>query len=104
MTLSIRSFLGGALSLFVALAIITASGSHADDSLYNSLFEQLATAPTEQEGRAIESDIWQYWFNQSPTPEIRVELDKGMERRRIYDLEGAEQHFSNIIERIFSRP
>lgn len=75
--------------------------SHAQDThqqdYYKKLFQQLASAKSEQEGRQIESDIWQYWFNQSPTPEIRRDLDKGMERRRIYDLEGAEQYFDDIV-------
>lgn len=76
---------------------------HADnsgqESYYTELLSKLASAQTELEGRQIESDVWQYWFSLSPTPEIRRDLDSGMERRRVYDLEGAEQYFDKVIHK-----
>lgn len=61
------------------------------------LFATLASAQTQSEGRAAESAIWQFWFDQSPTAEIRAALDIGMERRRAYDYATAEQYLDEVV-------
>ena len=89
-----------AISVFLVSALLQlghAENTRQEQALYDELFQQLASAKSEQEGRRIESDIWQFWFSQSPTPEIRKALDSGMERRRVYDLEGAELHFDKVV-------
>jgi len=62
------------------------------------LFEALATAKNAQVARTAEGAIWEYWFDQSPTPNIRASLDAGMERREAYDYEAAENHFDLVVE------
>jgi len=61
------------------------------------LYDQLATAPTQLEGRLAEDAIWNYWFDQSPTTEARSLLDAAIERREAYDYEAAEEHLNKLI-------
>lgn len=61
------------------------------------LFQNLANAPTEAEGRSAEDAVWQYWFNQAPDFSTRSALDAGIERRESYDFEAAENHLDKVI-------
>lgn len=62
------------------------------------LFEALKTAKTEREGRLAESAIWQWWFAQAPTSDVRGAIDFGMQRRSSYDYEAAEEAFDKAID------
>ncbi|OED40955.1 hypothetical protein AB833_10690 [Chromatiales bacterium (ex Bugula neritina AB1)] len=62
------------------------------------LFRDLSSAQTEAAGRAAENAIWQFWFAQAPTPEVRKLLDAGIERREAYDFEAAEKHLDKVVE------
>lgn len=94
------------ISLLVAMAFalsLTVNISSADersvlDQQKAALFKDLANASSEQEGRAAESAVWRYWFNQAPTPEVRASLDAGIERREAYDFEAAENHLDLVVE------
>lgn len=68
------------------------------DRIKSELFRQLATAPTEPEGRAAEDAMWQFWFSLSPTVDVRTALDAGIERREAYDFEAAEGHLDRVVE------
>jgi tetratricopeptide (TPR) repeat protein len=61
------------------------------------LFEQLRTAASETEARYAEDAIWQFWFNRSPTKQVRSTLDASLKRREAYDFEAAEQLLSEVI-------
>lgn len=63
-----------------------------------ALFDDLANATSELEGRHIEDAIWRIWFDQAPTPEIRGWMDAGIERREAYDFEAAELAFDKVVE------
>lgn len=62
------------------------------------LFAALKAAKTEREGRLAESDIWQWWFGQAPTSDVREAIDFGMKRRSSYDFEAAEEAFDKAID------
>lgn len=62
------------------------------------LFEELANAENELEGTLAEQAIWRFWFDQSPSVDVRASLDAGISRREAYDFEAAEQHFSEVVE------
>lgn len=62
------------------------------------LFENLANAENELEGRLAEESIWQFWFSQSPSPDVRASLDAGIKRREAYDFEAAEHHLDKVVE------
>lgn len=88
------------LLVLVQLAPVTL---HADeisrlDQIKSQLFDDLTTAATEQDGRAAEGAIWQFWFSLSPTADIRTSLDAGIERREAYDFEAAENHLDKVVE------
>ncbi len=89
-------------TLFVATTLLTLPClSRADaqtDAIKAELLQRLASAETEQEGRAAENTMWQFWFNQSPTPAVRALIDKGIERREAYDFEAAENYFAQVVE------
>jgi len=68
------------------------------DKLKIQLLQNLAGAETESQGRAAESAVWEFWFSQSPTTEIRTSLDAGRERIRAYDFEAAENHLNRVVE------
>ena len=63
-----------------------------------ALFDALQSAESEQEGRSIEGAIWQFWFDQSPTEDVRASLDAGRERREAFDYEAAENHLDKVVE------
>lgn len=67
------------------------------DAIEAELLQQLAVAEREADGRKIESHLWEYWFNESPTVDARQLLDKGRERRESYDYEAAEQLFDELV-------
>ncbi len=67
------------------------------DAIEAELLQQLAVAEREADGRKIESHLWEYWFNESPTTAARQLLDKGRERRESYDYEAAEQLFDELV-------
>lgn len=68
------------------------------DQIKTELFDRLATASSEQDGREAENAIWQFWFSLSPTADIRSSLDAGIERREGYDFEAAENHLDIVVE------
>jgi len=91
--------IGLTLAVFLlSLVLVNGQAVAASDPEKTFLFNKLAKAQTEQEGRSAEEAIWRYWINQSPTPEVRTALDAGMERREAYDYEAAEEHFDEVIE------
>jgi tetratricopeptide (TPR) repeat protein len=61
------------------------------------LFEMLANAPNEQEGRKIEFQIWQYWTDSAPSEDIKAKLIRGMEKRRESDLAWAEDLLDDVV-------
>jgi tetratricopeptide (TPR) repeat protein len=63
------------------------------------LFAALKAAETEREGRLAESAIWEWWFDQAPTSEVREAIDFGMKRRSSYDFEAAEEAFDKAIDK-----
>lgn len=86
--------------LLLALLLTTAAIQADTDQqkVKKHLLNNLANAQTEQQGRIAEGDLWNFWFNQSPTTAVRDLLDKGIERREAYDFEAAENYFSKVIE------
>jgi len=62
-----------------------------------SLFEALSSAADAAAGRSAEEAVWEYWFAQSPSAEIRAQLDAGMERREAYDYEAAEAFLTEVV-------
>jgi len=64
----------------------------------DALFEALKNAPSEQAAETIENQIWETWLGAAPTPEIRAKIDQAMERRGIYDFEGARQLLNEVVD------
>lgn len=65
--------------------------------IHARLFENLAAATTEEEGRRAEDAIWQFWIDH-PDPAIREAIAEGMRQRESYDWDGALATFSRVIE------
>ncbi|POF28705.1 tetratricopeptide repeat protein [Roseibium marinum] len=63
----------------------------------DALFEALKTAPNEAEARKIEDDIWYSWLDAAPTPEIRSRIDTAMQRRGVYDFQGARDLLDEVV-------
>ena len=84
--------------LLLCLVAVYGQAVAATEPQKTFLFDRLAKAQSEQEGRLAEEAIWRYWIDQSPSPEVRTALDAGMERREAYDYEAAEEHFDKVIE------
>lgn len=61
------------------------------------LFDALRQARSEQDGRAAEEAIWQFWMRSAPTPEIEALVAKAMERRGAYDFEAARLILNEIV-------
>jgi len=84
------------LALGILMSFPALSTEFANEHI-ESLFEELASAQTLQEGKLAEDEIWRYWFNAAPTKEVREAMDAGMERREAYDYEAAEKHFDDAV-------
>ena len=75
-----------------------ASASGVDRSqLENRLFERLAAATTEEQGRKAEDAIWQMWVDH-PNPAIRDAVARGMRQRDSYDWDAALATFTDVID------
>ena len=61
------------------------------------LFELLANATSEVQGREIENEIWRNWMV-APNDEIQTLLKQALEARRWYDFEKARKILDQIIE------
>lgn len=93
-----QAFLIGVLILTVNTVSANADDSSSSNAVEALLFKTLANAPDEKSGRRAEGDIWNYWFDLSPTQEIRAFLDEGRERREAYDYETAEKNLDKVVE------
>lgn len=92
-----RSF-AGTLSLIVCFfsgSVIAASPE--PGAIERELLSQLAGAETEPRGRQAESQLWEFWFNESPTVQARQLLDDGRKRRESYDYGAAEKIFDDLV-------
>lgn len=87
--------------LMVAIALMPAgtADSYGDRATERAaLFERLAEAESEAEGRRIENEIWRFWTI-GPDAEATDRMDRIMERRRAYDLAGALAEAEALVER-----
>ena len=84
--------------LLVLVSVVQAAGAGNKCDVKADMFVQLGNAKTESAGRLAERVIWEYWFDQSPTTEVRSLLDRGRERREAYDYEAAEKLFDQVVE------
>lgn len=95
----LRRFAIPALAILVMAAMPFASALAADrDEIRDRLFERLAAATNEQEGRRAEDAIWHMWIDH-PDPVIREAIALGMRQRESYDWDAALVTFSGVIER-----
>lgn len=86
------------LIIIATTFLLVFSPASADDVEKRALFSVLSNAQSEKEGRTAEGAIWLYWFDQSPTADVRASLDAGRERREAYDYEAAENHLDKVVE------
>lgn len=61
------------------------------------LSEAARAAPNEAEGRALSDQMWQLWLD-APDEQAKSVLDRGMRMRSSFDLLGAVQEFTRLIE------
>ncbi len=66
--------------------------------LRDRLFQHLAAAATEAQGRALEDEIWRFWLDLAPNPDVRALVDQAMDRREAYDFAAAETLLDRAIE------
>lgn len=86
------------LGIFLFLSPYSAVAKTLEPGYIESqLLAKLANASTESRGRQVEGQLWEFWFNESPTVEARRLLDKGRERRESYDYAAAETFFDELI-------
>ena len=95
MTIQRRTMLALVAALVVAVPPVFAN-SVDKDALHDRLFERLAAASTEEEGRQAEDAIWRMWVDHSDQP-VREALALGMRQRDSYEWEKALQSFSRVI-------
>jgi len=84
-------------STSASMATERSFGVSATDPFKLELYENLSSAQSEAQGRQAEDSIWEFWFSQSPTSDVRALLDAGLERREAYDYEAAENRFDEVI-------
>jgi tetratricopeptide (TPR) repeat protein len=94
MTVLRRALLGMLIAL--AAAIPASAASVDTDALRDRLFERLAAARTEEEGRQAEDAIWRLWVDH-PDQQVREAVALGMRQRDSYEWDKAIQTFSRAI-------
>lgn len=93
-----RCVVGLSLCVLLVSGISHSAFAQASDTVRGVLFERLASASTEREGREVESAVWNFWLDQAPDSDLRALMDQGMDRVRVYDFEQAEKLYSQVIE------
>ena len=68
-------------------------------ALHDKLFAALKNARDENEGRAIENEIWRFWLAEAPDRDTRALVEDAMRKRGVYDTEGAEAALDRAIAR-----
>ncbi|MCK7613529.1 tetratricopeptide repeat protein [Roseibium sediminicola] len=92
-----RSCRAVALASLVVAAFFSALLPAAADTDKEALFEALKNAPDEQAAEQIENEIWKSWLEAAPTPELQVKVETAMQRRNLYDFQGAKDLLDEVI-------
>ncbi len=83
--------------LFAAPAIADGCPSVPDHATaLSDLIAQARAAQSEAEGRALSDRMWQLWTD-APDAHAQGLLDKGMERREVFDFAGALESFDALV-------
>ncbi len=98
MTLRLRLPAAALVALFAFWPLALAAAPLDREALADRLFERLAAATTEEEGRRAEDSIWEMWIDH-PDAGIRDAIALGMRQREAYDWDAALETFSGVIER-----
>ena len=83
--------------LSLLLSIVFLGSVHAESEKLDGLFLQLKNAENESEAIAVEGAIWNEWMK-SKNPEIDALMREALRKRNEYDLNGAIEIFSKVIE------
>ncbi|WP_420414339.1 tetratricopeptide repeat protein [Roseibium sp.] len=92
-----RQFVTQLAWIVLACAVLFSAQALAEDKR-DQLFDALKNASTEEEARAIEDQIWESWMADAPDMHIRLKIETAMQRRHVYDLEGAETILDEVVE------
>jgi len=98
MTLNLRLPAAALVALLALWPVVLGAAPLDREALANRLYERLAAATTEDEGRRAEDAVWEMWIDH-PDAEIRDAIALGMRQRESYDWDAALQTFSGVIER-----
>ena len=98
MTISLRLPAAALVALLALWPAALAAAPLDRDVLADRLYERLAAAATEEEGRHAEDAVWEMWIDH-PDAEIRDAIALGMRQRESYDWDAALKTFSGVIER-----
>ena len=85
------------VSMLMAVLMLSFFASPSIANTLDSLFEELRNATDEMTAREIENRIWSSWF-ESGDAEIDSLMQKAMQRKRVYDFNGAHALLDEIIE------
>lgn len=75
--------------------ICPAAPDHSDS--LDVLIAELQRAETEGEARQYSNRLWELWAD-APNEQSQAILDRGMSKRRAWDLLGARQDFDRLVE------
>ena len=62
----------------------------------DKLMAELKNTLDEKSGRLVEDAIWRLWIK-APDAKAQDLLDRGMQQREVYDFEGAQKFFDELI-------
>jgi tetratricopeptide (TPR) repeat protein len=98
MTARLRMPVAALLALLAFWPLALQAATLDRDALADRLFERLAAATTEEQGRRAEDAVWQMWIDH-PDEGIRDAIALGMRQRESYEWDRALETFSRVIER-----
>ncbi|WP_323786490.1 tetratricopeptide repeat protein [Thalassovita sp.] len=84
--------------VFLFLAPMAAACPDAPDhsAALNDLLQRIQRAPNEYQARRISNEMWALWAD-APDEAAQAVLDRGMGKRRSFDLIGALEDFDRLI-------
>ena len=89
--------LGAALVAGPGAALAVCPPAQDNAAALHRLFEQVQTAASEREARALSRQMWELWL-QAPDETAQSVLDRGMARRSSFDFLGAMADFERLVE------
>lgn len=85
------------LTFYLLISFFLMLPAHAENTEMDQLFIGLKNANNEEVARDFENRIWQQWFKSGHST-IDAQMQQAMDRRQVYDFNGALEILNDVIK------